>query len=96
MRGRASCCGIEAVFALLMGSPACTRERNDGLYRVITYLVSKMLEELLLAVVASLIFSCIVFYGVRLQGEWVLFWLVYLVTLATGIGVPSLPCDWHK
>jgi amino acid permease len=46
-----------------------------------------MLEELLLAVTASLIFSCIVWFGVRLQGQWVLFWLVYLVTLSTGIGV---------
>ncbi|CAL8464553.1 g4088 [Coccomyxa elongata] len=71
--------------AIVLERPLFTRERNDGLYRVITYLVSKMLEELILAFVASLIFSCIVFYGVRLQGEWVLFWLVYLVTLSCGI-----------
>lgn len=66
------------------------RERNDGLYRVITYLVSKMLEELMLAFLASLVFSCIVFYGVKLQGAWVLFWLVYLVTLSCGIGGSTL------
>lgn len=69
------------------------RERNDGLYRVITYLVFKMLEELTLAFLASLIFSCIVFYGVRLQGEWVLFWLVYLVTLSCGIGETCVYCQ---
>ena len=69
------------------------RERNDGLYRVITYLVFKMLEELTLAFLASLIFSCIVFYGVRLQGEWVLFWLVYLVTLSCGIGENCVYCQ---
>ena len=67
------------------------RERNDGLYRVITYLCAKMLDELLIAVLASIIFACVVFYGVRLQGEWVLFWLVYLTTLSVGISARPLP-----
>lgn len=67
------------------------RERNDGLYRVITYLCAKMLDELTIAVAASLAFSCIVFYGVRFQGSLVLFWLVYLTTLAIGIGAANAP-----
>ena len=62
------------------------RERNDGLYRVITYLCYKMLEELLLAIIISVVAACIVFYGVQLKGQWVAFWLTYLVTLANGIG----------
>ena len=38
---------------------ACTacRERNDGLYRVITYLVAKMVEELGIALLNSIIFG---------------------------------------
>lgn len=39
------------------------RERADGLYHVGTYLGAKLLEEVMLAVVASLIFSSYVFYG---------------------------------
>jgi hypothetical protein len=36
--------------------PAC-RERNDGLYRVITYLVAKMVEELGIALLNSIVFG---------------------------------------
>jgi hypothetical protein len=39
------------------------RERADGLYHVGTYLAAKILEELLLALVASLVFASYVFYG---------------------------------
>ena len=63
------------------------RERNDGLYHAITYLSAKMLEELVLATVVSLISSLVVFYVLRLQGQWVLFFLAFLVTLSNGIGV---------
>ena len=38
------------------GCTAC-RERNDGLYRVITYLVAKMVEELGIALFNSIIFG---------------------------------------
>lgn len=62
------------------------RERNDGLYRVITYLCFKITEELFIALIASLIFSVVVWFPIQLQGEWVLFWLVYLCTLSNGIG----------
>ena len=36
-------------------APPCS-ERNDGLYRVITYLVAKMVEELGIALLNSLVF----------------------------------------
>ena len=42
---------------LCLLSMACLwycRERNDGLYRVITYLCSKMIEELGIALLSSL------------------------------------------
>ena len=63
-----------------------TRERNDGLYRVITYLCAKILDELMLAAVASGIFGAIVFFPVKLKGSFALFWLVYFLTLSNGIG----------
>ncbi len=50
------------------------RERADGLYRVYTYLAAKLIEEIALALIITLVFSAYVFYGVRLQGEWVVFW----------------------
>ena len=50
------------------------RERADGLYHVITYLGAKLAEEMLLALVLTLALSSFVFYGIQLQGQWVLFW----------------------
>lgn len=61
------------------------REKNDGLYYVITYLLSKMIEELLLAFVSSLGVTAFVFYGIRLQGSWFYFFLTYVTTLSIGI-----------
>ena len=75
-----------------VGSPHACRERNDGLYRVITYLCYKMLEELIVAILISVVVACIVFYGVQLKGQWVTFWLTYLVTLSCGVGEPILYC----
>ena len=61
---------------------------------MITYLCAKMLDELIVAAVISCLLACILWFGVGFPGEWVLFWLVYLTTLAIGIGVsravPSL------
>jgi ATP-binding cassette, subfamily G (WHITE), member 2 len=65
-----------------------TRERNDGLYRIITYLLFKLLTELIITFIASLVFSVAVFYPLRLRGLWVYFWLNYLANLTTGIGEP--------
>ncbi|GLI65656.1 hypothetical protein VaNZ11_009256 [Volvox africanus] len=62
-----------------------TRERNDGLYLVVTYLLSKMVDELLLTALASLGISAYVFHGVQLKGQWVTFWLIYYITLSNGI-----------
>ena len=67
------------------------RERSDGLYRVITYLCAKMLDELIVAAVVSFFLACILFYGINFPGELVLFWLVYLTSLAIGIGNHTLP-----
>lgn len=61
------------------------RERADGLYRVFTYLAAKLVEELVLSIIITLIFSSYVFYGVQLKGAWVVFWLIYFIDLSVGI-----------
>jgi ATP-binding cassette, subfamily G (WHITE), member 2 len=76
--------------ALTLEKPLFIRERNDGLYRPITYLISKLFDELLINAVVSLIFSLFVFYLVDLQGDFVVFWLAYLATLACGINTAYL------
>lgn len=45
------------------------RERSDGLYRVITYLCAKMVEELGMALLTSLAFSALVFFTLKLQAR---------------------------
>ncbi|GIL78523.1 hypothetical protein Vretifemale_7939, partial [Volvox reticuliferus] len=61
------------------------RERADGLYQVFTYLAAKLLEELLLSLILTLVLSTYVFYGLQLRGTWVVFWLVYFVDLSVGV-----------
>ena len=71
--------------ATTRGCPHC-RERSDGLYSTITYLLSKMVEELLVILFVSLTVSLCIFYAVGFHGQWILFWLVYLVTISIGMG----------
>ena len=61
------------------------RERADGLYRPMTYVVAKMFDELLLLFFVTLVIAAVVFYAVNLSGSFALFWLVYYVTLANGV-----------
>ena len=63
-----------------------TRERNDGLYYVITYLLFKLVEELFLASLVTLPVAAWTFYGIGLQGQFVVWWLNYYVTLCNGVG----------
>ena len=44
-----------------------------------------MFEELFIGGLASLGMTAFVFYGIKLQGQWVCFWLVYYTTLSIGI-----------
>jgi hypothetical protein len=62
------------------------RERNDGLYRPVTYLLYKLLDELLLMLPVTSATTATVFLACRLQGSFLLFWLVNYVTLANGTG----------
>uniref|UniRef100_A0A1D2A9Y0 ABC transporter domain-containing protein n=4 Tax=Auxenochlorella protothecoides TaxID=3075 RepID=A0A1D2A9Y0_AUXPR len=69
---------------LVMERQLFTRERNDGLYRVVTFLFYKMVEEVVILGLVSLLTSLLVFYTVRLMGLWVVFWLANFVTMITG------------
>lgn len=71
--------------AIVLERPLFVRERNDGLYNVFSYLLYKICEELGVAFFSSIIFSNVVFWPIKLQGQWVLFWLVYYATLGCGI-----------
>jgi len=46
-----------------------------------------MIDELMVNCVGSAIVSAIVFYGLKLQGEWILFWLAYFVAVCVGVSM---------
>jgi hypothetical protein len=50
------------------------RERADGLYYAITYLLAKLLDELMVATLASLPLCAASFYAMDLQNSFALFW----------------------
>ena len=84
---------LEEVLKLLIGMqaivlerPVFVREQSDGLYRVITYLTFKVLEEVVLALTSSVAFSLLVYYLVKLQGSFFVVWIVFLVTQLVGVG----------
>ena len=64
------------------------RELSDGLYRPITYLTAKLLEEGAVALVMTLALSVLTYYPLHLGGQWLLYWFVYFQTTCIGIGAP--------
>ena len=62
------------------------RERNDGLFRPVTYLVFKLVDELALNWIVSLASCGIIYGGCRLSGSFVYFWLMLTSTLSNGVG----------
>ena len=54
-----------------------------------------MIDELVIAFLASLVFSCVVFFPLKLSGLWVLFWMTYYCTLSIGIGEIDPPV-YHR
>jgi ABC-type multidrug transport system ATPase subunit len=61
------------------------RERNDGCYAAWTYYVAKFIEEAVLCVLTSLLFSLIVFFALELQGSFFIFAITYFITAMIGI-----------
>jgi hypothetical protein len=83
------CCWLVGYGCIQTSGLYCHRERNDGLYRPITYLVSKLTEELVIAVINSVVLGALVFFPCALGGSFLHFWLVYLCT--TSIGISEIP-----
>merc|ERR1719401_878314 len=61
------------------------RERADGCYTPVVYYLSKLIEEAVLCIFTSSIFSLIVFWALSLQGSFFLFVLAYFETSMVGI-----------
>jgi ABC-type multidrug transport system permease subunit len=62
------------------------RERQAGWYSSGVYLAHKMLEEVGVAALMTLAFSCILYFPMQLHGTWALFWMVYFLTSTIGVG----------
>ena len=73
--------------SLVLERTLYVRERADGLYTVMTYLIAKMMDELILATISSLIFSTATYFAIGFQNSWALFWLIYLIQLYIGIAL---------
>lgn len=73
--------------AIVLDRPLYYRERADGLYTPWTYFCFKMTEELLVAIIISPIFASMVYFGVKLQGSFVVVWIAYLLTMCVGIAL---------
>lgn len=55
--------------SLVLERPVYLRETADGLFRPITYLTHKILEEISIAIFVSIAFSLIVYFCVHLQAR---------------------------
>jgi hypothetical protein len=57
------------------------------------YLAHKLLEEVGVAALMTLPFSCVLYFPMQLHGTWALFWMVYFMTSTIGIGeLPRRRC----
>ena len=73
------------------------REMYDGLYSTSAYVIYKLVEEFIPQLIAGLVYSLMVFYIIKLNGSFAIFWLVYAVstaaamacTLAIGAATPD-------
>lgn len=73
-------CGFGAaavVPSLTLERPLFIRERNDGCFNPTTYWFFKLIQEAILAVLTSIIFSNILFWATGLSGSFWLFLVVF-------------------
>lgn len=61
------------------------RERNDGLYRPVAYLILKLLEEAIVMIPVTIGVQAAIFYTLQLSGSFILFWLLYYILLNVGV-----------
>lgn len=61
------------------------RELADGCYSPTTYYISKFIEEAVIAVFTSALFAVVVFFGLKLTGSFVIFFVNYYLTTLIGV-----------
>ncbi|KAK9808412.1 hypothetical protein WJX73_002001 [Symbiochloris irregularis] len=71
--------------AIVLERPVYIREMHDGLYTAGTYLTYKMIEEIFMAVLMSLVFAVSTYFACKVPGSFWLFWLIYTISLCDGI-----------
>eukprot|EP00890_Picochlorum_soloecismus_P003061 jgi/Picsp_1/3756/NSC_06591-R1_abc family transporter: multidrug len=79
--------------SIMLARPLYFRERNDGLYRSITFLLYLITEEAIIAVPVTMAINTIMWFGLKLSGSWVLWWTSFLVTYIAGITVSYAICS---
>lgn len=76
--------------ALALEKPLYVRERNDGLYRPITYLLAKLFDELFITIFASAVFSCAVWFLVQVLSLCTLSLQTSIMFVHTALPKPKL------
>mmetsp|Transcript_144 Transcript_144/g.316 ORF Transcript_144/g.316 Transcript_144/m.316 type:complete len:615 (-) Transcript_144:60-1904(-) len=79
--------------SIMLARPLYFRERNDGLYRSVTFLMYLLLEEFFIAVPVTLIINVIMWFGMKLAGNFVLWWISFFITYIAGITVSYAICS---
>ena len=70
---------------MTLDRPLFYREMSDGCYPAYVYYCSKFIEEAVLAMLTSTLFSVTVFWSCSLQGSFFIFAVTYYLTTMTGI-----------
>jgi ATP-binding cassette subfamily G (WHITE) protein 2 len=71
--------------AIMLSRPLYFRERNDGLFRPITFLMFLLAEELLVAIPVSFIVCTMMWFGVGLAGSYIMWWCTFAISFVVGI-----------
>jgi len=71
--------------AIMLSRPLYFRERNDGLFRPITFLMYLMAEEIIVAIPVSLIACTMIWFGAGIQGSFLMWWCSFAISFVVGI-----------
>ncbi|KAG7667438.1 hypothetical protein Ndes2526B_g02020 [Nannochloris sp. 'desiccata'] len=71
--------------AIMLSRPLYFRERNDGLFRPITFLMYLMAEEIIVAIPVSFIACTMMWFGAGLQGSYIMWWCSFAISFVVGI-----------
>eukprot|EP00210_Caulerpa_lentillifera_P007354 g7030.t1 len=71
--------------SIVIERPLLYRELDDGMYSTGVYLLMKIMEEMMIAIVASFVTTFISWFALSLQGNYLYVFLVYFGHLMNGI-----------